>query len=235
MTNKLLDDCLADAVIYQGKARESINQRMQAAILQAVGGGNGNGTALVPGGGEVPPEPVPLVLITDSLGSKVTFDALFRLTSTPQQAAAALQVFDRTPHIFMRANQLPLLRLAEMDLDGSMAPQGPGGFPADPIQALIERSRMQGIGKPTGVPAGVATVVAFADPNDVLSYTLVKSPFAARATYPIIDVVESNAPSYLGLLELPDRAHTGYARNPAVRRIKFGFLDRLFPVLVIHQ
>ncbi|NHZ99210.1 hypothetical protein [Massilia sp. CCM 8734] len=212
LKDKLLDDCLADAVIYQGKARESINQRMQTAILQAVGGGNG--AALVPGGGEVPSEPVPLVLITDSLGSKLTFDALFRLASTPQQAAA-LQVFDRTPLIFMRANQLPLLRLAEMDLDGSMAPRGPGDFPADPIQALIERSRMQGIGKPTGVP----TVVAFTDPNDVLSYTLVKSSFAARATYPIIDVVVSNAPTYLGLLELPDRAHTGYAGNPTVRRM----------------
>ncbi|NHZ44506.1 hypothetical protein [Massilia aquatica] len=213
LKDKLLDDCLADAVIYQGKARETINQRMQTAILQAVG--NANGATLVPGGGEVPPEPVPLVLITDSLGSKVTFDALFRLASSPQQAAAALQVFERTPLIFMRANQLPLLRLAEMDLDGGMAPPGPNDFPADPIQALIERSRMQGFGKPTGVP----TVVAFTDPNDVLSYTLVKSPFAAPATYPIIDVVVSNAPTYLGLLELPDRAHTGYAGNPTVRRM----------------
>ncbi|HEX8611704.1 MAG TPA: hypothetical protein VF800_10495 [Telluria sp.] len=213
--DKLMDDCLADAVIYQGKAREAISQRMQTAILQAVGGGNGTGAALVPGGGEVPPEPLPLVLITDSLGSKITFDALFRLAGSPQQSVAALQVFNRTSLIFMRANQLPLLRLAEMDLDGTMAPPGPGDFPADPIQALVERSRGQGIGKPTDVP----TVVAFTDPNDVLSYTLVKSPFAARATYPIIDVVVSNAPTYLGLLELPNSAHTEYARNGTVQRM----------------
>ncbi|NHZ37563.1 hypothetical protein [Massilia rubra] len=213
LKDKLLDDCLADAVIYQGKAREAISGRMQAAILQAVGAGNG--AALVPGGGEVPPEPLPLVLITDSLGSKITFDALFRLAGTPDQSVAALQVFNRTSLVFMRANQLPLLRLAEMDLDGSMAPRGPNDFPADPIQALIERNRVQGVGKPTNVP----TVVAFTDPNDVLAYTLVNSPFAARATYPIIDVVVSNAPTYLGLLELPNSAHTDYPRNATVQRM----------------
>ena len=215
LKDKLMDDCLSDAVIYQGKAREAINQRMQAAILQAVGSGGGTGRPLAPEGGETPPDPVPLVLITDSLGSKITFDAIFRLTGTPGQSAAALQVFNRMTLIFMRANQLPLLRLAEMDLDGTMAPPGPGDFPADPIQALVERSRGQGIGKPTDVP----TVVAFTDPNDVLSYTLVNSPFAARATYPIIDVVVSNAPTYLGLLELPTTAHTNYPRNPTVQRM----------------
>lgn len=202
-------------MIYQGKAREAISQRMQAAILQAVGGANGTTAGLVPGGGEVPTETAPLVLITDSLGSKVTFDAIFKLTGTPSVSTTALQLFQRTPLIFMRANQLPLLRLAEKDLDGSMAPPGPGDFPADPIQALVERSRVQGIGKPTDVP----TVVAFSDPNDVLSYTLAKSPFAARASYPIIDVVVSNGPTYSGLLELPDRAHTGYAHNAAVQRM----------------
>ncbi|RSZ57528.1 hypothetical protein HF313_26820 [Massilia atriviolacea] len=213
LKDKLLDDCLADAVIYQGKAREAINQRMQAAILQAVGATSG--VARAPEGGQTPPEPVPLVLITDSLGSKVTFDAIFRLAETPGVSTAALQVFNRIPLIFMRANQLPLLRLAEMDLDGGMAPPGPGDFPADPIQALVERSRMQGFGKPTDVP----TVVAFTDPNDLLSYTLARSPFGARATYPIIDVVVSNAPTYLGLLELPTTAHTNYPRNTTVQRM----------------
>jgi hypothetical protein len=215
LKDRLLDDCLADAVIYQGKAREAINQRMQAAILQALGAPAGMGAALVPGGGEVPPAAVPLVLITDSLGSKVTFDAIFKLSESPDTAEAALRLFKRTPLIFMRANQLPLLQLAQMDLDGNMAPPGPGEFPADPIQALVQRSGMQGIGKPTDVP----TVVAFSDPNDVLSYTLVKSPLAARATYPIIDVVVSNAPTWLGLLEAPERAHTAYPDNATVRRM----------------
>ncbi|MDQ1925016.1 hypothetical protein [Massilia pseudoviolaceinigra] len=215
LKDKLMDDCLADAVIYQGKSRETISQRMQAAILQAAGTGGGTGRPLVPDGGEVPPEPIPLVLITDSLGSKVAFDALFKLSTKPEQSATALQVFNRTSLIFMRANQLPLLRLAEMDLDGSMAPPGPGDFPADPIQALIAQRNAQGIGKPTDVP----TVVAFTDPNDVLAYTLVKSPFAARAGYPIIDVVVSNTPTYLGLIALPTSAHTNYPRNATVQRM----------------
>ncbi|MCY0911411.1 hypothetical protein [Massilia antarctica] len=215
LKDKLLDDCLADAVIYQGKSRQAINQRMQAAILEAVGAGGGTGRPLVPPGGEVPPTPIPLVLITDSLGSKITFDALFKLAGRPEQSAAALQVFNRMSLVYMRANQLPLLRLAEMDLDGSMAPPGPGGFPADPIQALIAQRNVQGLGKPTDVP----TVVAFTDPNDVLGYTLAKSPFAARATYPIIDVVVSNAPTYLGLFELPTNAHTDYLLNATVRRL----------------
>ncbi|NHZ84050.1 hypothetical protein F2P44_33025 [Massilia sp. CCM 8695] len=215
LKDKLLDDCLADAVIYQGKSRQAISQRMQAAILQAVGSAGGTGRPLVPGGGEVPPAPIPLVMITDSLGSKVAFDALFKLSTTPEQSAAALQVFKRTSLVFMRANQMPLLRLAEMDLDGSMAPPGPDDFPADPIQALIAQRNAQGIGKPTDVP----TVVAFTDPNDVLGYTLVKSPVAARAGYPIIDVVVSNAPTYLGLVELPTNAHLDYPRNATVQRM----------------
>ncbi|MCE3605921.1 hypothetical protein LXA47_20265 [Massilia sp. P8910] len=215
LKDKLLDDCLADAVIYQGKSRQAISQRMQAAILEAVGAGGGTGRPLVPPGGEVPPTPIPLVLITDSLGSKITFDALFKLAGRPEQSAAALHVFNRMSLVYMRANQLPLLRLAEMDLDGSMAPPGPGGFPADPIQALIAQRNVQGLGKPTDVP----TVVAFTDPNDVLGYTLAKSPFAARATYPIIDVVVSNAPTYLGLFELPTNAHTDYLLNATVRRL----------------
>ncbi|MDM5178540.1 hypothetical protein PO883_15180 [Massilia sp. DJPM01] len=63
------------------------------------------------------------------------------------------------------------------------------------------------------------TVVVFTDPNDVLGYTLVKSPFAARAGYLIIDAGVSNAPTYFGLIELPTSAHTDYPRNATVQRM----------------
>ena len=66
---------------------------------------------------------------------------------------------------------------------------------------------------------GVPTVVAFSDPNDMLSYALARSPLAAAATYPIIDVIVSNDVTYFGLFELPNTAHLDYAKTEAVRRL----------------
>ena len=72
--DRLVNDCLADAMIYQGKPRIDINERMQAAIVQAV-----NTT----GGRPATAPDSPVVVITDSVGSKITFDAIYKLASVP--------------------------------------------------------------------------------------------------------------------------------------------------------
>ena len=65
----LLDDCLADVMIYQGISRKAIRDKMVKAITQVVEQSDvqarSDGT-----------EPGALVLVAASLGSKMSFDAL---------------------------------------------------------------------------------------------------------------------------------------------------------------
>jgi hypothetical protein len=212
----ILDDCLADALIYQGKARDQVSGQIQKAILQAVATSGGSGLqANVIESAAAVPQTTPLVVVTESLGSKIAFDALYKLAANPATASAGQNTFDRTTQIFMGANQLPILALADRGLDGSVEFTSSGGYPEDPISALIKR-RLVGV---VGAGAPIPQVIAFSDPNDLLSYTLAPSPQAASAAYPVVDVIVSNTKTYLGLVEMPTTAHTSYLTNPAVMQL----------------
>ncbi|MDQ2991061.1 MAG: hypothetical protein M3R60_18395 [Pseudomonadota bacterium] len=214
--DSLINDCLADAMIYQGKPRIDINERMQAAILQAVNTTGGRPMADDEFG---PQNRIPVMVVSDSVGSKITFDAIYKLATGPGKGKekAGIALFNRTALVFMRANQIPILALADKHLDGTASSERrDAGFPTDPIEALIQRRNAE----PAGARSrSVPTVVAFSDPNDLLSYPLARSPLAAAAGYPIVDVIVSNDKSYLGLFELPNTAHLHYAGNDAVRRL----------------
>lgn len=197
----LLDDCLADALIYQGKSREAISEQVQAAIALALSGGTAGGAR-------------PLVVMTDSLGSKVAFDALFRLTVSPTDGprAAAARAVERIEMVFMRANQLPILALADRSISPNTA-LAIDRFPADPIGAVLSLKKRAFVAAPSN------RVVAFTDPNDLLSYILTPTSFAKNGQYALVDVIVSNQPTYFGLVERPDLAHTSYSTNPAVVRL----------------
>lgn len=218
LKDTILDDCLADAMIYQGKSRDEINGQMQKAILQAVAtSGASNRSADTITAAASAPATVPLAIITESLGSKVGFDAIFKLVKNEQTAAAGTRTLDRITQIFMGANQLPILALADLALDGS-APRAalPAAYPQDPVGALLQ---MRSKGGPERLVSPLPSVVAFTDPNDLLSYILVPSPHAENAGYAIIDVIVSNDKSYFGFVELPTTAHLGYRTNEAVRSL----------------
>jgi hypothetical protein len=89
LKDQIMDDCLSDAVIYQGKARDEISAQVQKAIVQAsaTSGGNIRVEDILSASSAVPTA-IPLVFITDSLGSKVTFDAIWKLTTERSTAAA---------------------------------------------------------------------------------------------------------------------------------------------------
>ena len=86
----------------------------------------------------------------------------------------------------------------------------------DSLQRILESKR-----KPvppiraatSGSPA--ITLVAFTDPNDLLSYRLQPSRYRTPDTA-VADVLVSNATTYLGLFARPDEAHTDYRTNAAV-------------------
>jgi hypothetical protein len=215
LKDTLMDDCLADAIIYQGKSRDAISEQIQKAVLTAA-------SVLSQGKGAVDIQKAaaaastPLVLVTESLGSKIAFDAIYRLVKSenPGIRSAGLQTLNRTAQIFMGANQMPLLALGDQSLDGVASFRiNSSAFPPDPLAALLEL-KLEGLG---AVASTSPKVVAFTDPNDLLSYILV--PARQTATYDVVDVIVSNEKTYAGALERPDTAHTGYLKNRDVTRL----------------
>jgi pimeloyl-ACP methyl ester carboxylesterase len=195
----LIDDCLPDALIYQGVARDDIQRRMRDALLQVMAAG----------------DTAPLVVISHSMGSKILFDTLLRMSEeTPGSRAAlvAMQAVDRTRFLVMAANQIPLLSLADQQIAAAMglAPSVP-----DSLQLLLQK-RLAATGR--AADGQHLTLVAFTDPNDLLSYPLPPQKYA-REGITVFNILVSNAPTYLGLLERPDHAHLDYLSNPDVGRL----------------
>jgi hypothetical protein len=113
-----------------------------------------------------------------------------------------------------------------LDAAGWVALEGP--LPASPparlrtsagdVLGLLSRARRM-----ASPAAGPATVVAFSDPNDLLSYRIVWEHLAEHfKEFRVINVLVSNDSTYFGYVERPDTAHCGYPWNPYV----FGMLAR---------
>jgi len=197
--NGLIDDCLPDALVYQGVARDDIQRRMRDAILQVLDAGDAASD-------------VPLVVISHSMGSKILFDTLLRMTEEAPGSRAALvaqKAVDRLRFLVMAANKIPLLSLADQQTGAAaLAPAAP-----DSLQRLLQK-------RPAATAAADKrlTLVAFTDPNDLLSYTLQSEKYA-RQGVTVYNILVSNASTYLGLLERPDYAHLNYLTNPDVGRL----------------
>ena len=213
--DRLVSDCFADAVIYQGTSKGEILRQMKIALAHATASSldissllaldlqkateqANMASALAEGS---------LAVITDSLGSKVLFDALDEQADEGASIArsAGIRTRQRIGLVFMRANQLALLSLADPDRRGS-----------DPLKSLSnEKSPVLGAAK------FQRTVVAFSDPNDLLSYPLLGSSYrsAQWSDVQFADVLVSNDRSWFGLIENPWNAHTGYEKNPDVTRL----------------
>ncbi|WP_025809316.1 hypothetical protein [Pseudomonas chlororaphis] len=181
----MLDDCLVDAVAYQGRAREEISRQVQKAVIAAaVPGSNERSTAslLVDATGRN----TPLIMFTSSLGSKVGFDAIESLSnSSEKEKAAAKATMERLKTVFMSANQIPLLQLADQTLAEATSANltQTAQAPSDSLSRLLYN--------PSLAPSSKPTIVFLSDPNDILSYSLRNAPL--RPKYASIDVVVSNA------------------------------------------
>jgi len=200
--NRLLDDCFADAVIYFGPSGEQVRKGVLLA-LQRIAREEGGSLA-------------PAVLISESLGSKVLRDTLLMSNAEAGKEAARPLLDIRT--MFLAANQIPLLNLGQ-----AAGPAGAGLVPESPTPAgdvfeLLDwlralRREILGPGvAPTAVPKPV--VVAFTDPNDLLSYRLTDAQYGND--YTVVNVAVSNARTWLGLFSNPYTAHTTYLENPEV-------------------
>jgi hypothetical protein len=189
--DNLLNDCLSDAVIYQGESHVAIRDAMVRTISQVLEND--------------PASEAPLVVVAESLGSKMLFDALSAMLESwqPQTRALGQQAARRLGLLFMTGNQLPILGLAEQR---TIAPQ-------DALQRFLDLRRRQPNRRADTLQR--LAVVAFTDPNDLLSYRLLPARYTAPDVA-VADVLVSNDSTWLGLIENPMTAHLDYLANPDV-------------------
>jgi hypothetical protein len=216
----LVNDCLSDAVIYAGQHGDAIRAAMKVAVCRELGGipVDGRPCDLT---GAAPDRPT--AVVTESLGSKVLFDAaraVYEDVGPGSDARAAMnQRFASIQAIYLLANQIPLLDIASP----MPPPPNPDARPDDApgtASSLDEMIGMVHMGRMAMAPDRAAstaapTVVAFSDPNDLLSYRLLP-PVVNLAQARLINVIGSNATTWLGFLERPDIAHCGYTLNRTV-------------------
>lgn len=191
----LLNDCLSDAMIYEGDSHPAIRDAMVDTVSRVIDAHpNDAGT---------------LVVVAQSLGSKMLFDALSAMLESDQPHTRELgqQAARRLGLIFMAGNQMPILGLAEQSPVARAMP------PQDALQHFLDLRRRQ-VAPRAGAISRLA-VVAFTDPNDLLSYRLLPARYAAPDVA-VADVLVSNARTWLGLIENPLTAHMSYLDNPDV-------------------
>ncbi len=203
--DQLLNDCLSDAVIYEGRSHDAIRDAMVESISRIVER-NPNGDRT-------------LAVVAESLGSKILFDALSSMLESTQPRTRELgqQASRRLGLLFMAGNQLPILGLAEQDVN--RRPDTRTATAPDSLQRFLELRRRQA-GIPRAESVARLAVVAFTDPNDLLSYRLLPARYAAPdmrvGDVAVADVLVSNARTWLGLIENPVAAHLDYLENPGV-------------------
>jgi hypothetical protein len=91
---------------------------------------------------------------------------------------------------------------------------GTGAMPAqDALQHFLDLRRRQPNRRAEALQR--LAVVAFTDPNDLLSYRLLPARYAAPDVA-VADVLVSNDTTWLGWIENPLTAHLDYLANPDV-------------------
>jgi len=167
--------------------------------------------------GRAPRTPTgPLILVTESLGSKMAFDALSELESKPvtNSSNVGKRAMGRLALVFMGANQIPMLGLGDQSIDPAVS-SNECKPTAEPLQNLFD---MKARSQAESGDLSRLKLIAFSDPNDLLTWRLQKTRYAA-ANVDIADVVVSNDTTYLGQIENPWTAHTTYLANLGVSRL----------------
>lgn len=206
LKSQIINTCLADALIYAGRYGATVRARLKVALSEALGEA-------------APADADGIAFISESLGSKILYDVLTELMDQPGTPRAKLAGrLAMTRQFFMFANQIPILDLASIaEADGQALVSGRA---RTSFQNLVRRLRPEKALSPKPVARGALAVpealhvVAFTDPNDVLSYRMPQGYFGKRDDIVITNVLTSNAPVVLGLLADPAGAHSDYRSNP---------------------
>ena len=208
----IMNDCLVDAVVYSGSNGSPIRDFMLGAVCTTLGGYlDKTGCELNRADNQ------PIVFVTESLGSKFLFDAVRQIWSEHRWRSVEAQQklaqrISSIQMIFMVANQIPILDQASPPLLTAL-PSTINGWHAPSISALL--TILADSRRRAAPPIGKRTIVAFSDPNDLLSYRLLLADLETGDAR-LINVIVSNDDTLAGYVERPDNAHCGYAWNPYV-------------------
>lgn len=236
---EFIQDKLGDVVLYGGAYRERIMRpTVEAALCDFIGGAPSPDGMSCSGGDDQ----TPTAIITHSLGGYMVMDAIDEeLTRNAgaqilNEETAAAKVLRSMQLIYMLANQLALLDMttiasypspepqSESVKPGQQAPQIPTGrrlldrFSSE--WASIKRSpyRAPFVGRSASLQ-----IVAFSDPNDILSYLVrhddlgLPSDDADSGNRYFTNVYMPNEEIEVPFLfSDPFGAHTGYLTNKAV-------------------
>jgi hypothetical protein len=221
----LLNDCLSDAMIYVGEARPLLQQQIWNAVLAALGH-HAKIKSFSALKATVEAERTPIFIITSSLGSKILYDTLWKMSSDKGNRQVVQTILGRSAQLFMHANQIPVLSLAApLDNVQRLADSEKNELGMDTLNALFStygngiREQLTRFRPPRLDSMNKADVVAFTDPNDLLSYFLKGADDTLTRHYRVVDVLVSNSFTYFGLFENPLRAHTHYAERDDVHKI----------------
>jgi hypothetical protein len=205
LKDKLLNDCLSDAMIYEGDSHQAMRQAMVDTVTQVLERSESGGAT------------GPLIVVAESLGSKILFDALSAMLqpeAPPRVHELGQRAARRLALVFMAGNQLPILGLAEQQIPAVRAATAGA---QDSLQRFLALRRQQ-VGQRRAEEISRLAVVAFTDPNDPLSYRLLPTRYKGPDVQ-IADVLVSNARTWFGLIEDPFAAHLDYLVNPDVGRL----------------
>ncbi len=224
-----IDDKLGDAVLYAGTYRESaMRPSIQAGLCLMIDGKpSPNGRTC-----SSPNYDQKTVIITHSLGGYMLMDAIDDELRREKGGAAhgtsaAHKILENTQFIYMMANQLALLDFST--LDGYPHRPDGGSKATDVKQHFAQRWNaiklkapvLPGAGEAGETPGVTRQIVAFSDPNDILSWRLkphnLKLPPSEWNLVQETNVYMSNDEfSVPGVFSMPTEAHGGYFVNPTV-------------------
>ena len=216
-----VNDVVPDPLAYDGQKHEPILVAVTQSICWAVSrswselpeltDGQHCGAELSDVGSRVTLDD--FVVISHSLGSRAVIDAMQRLTNLPVTADPRLKRIaddfkNRDIPVFMLSNQLPLL---EAGREGQQVTGQIGAY-CGPAPA-----------KP-GRFFGKTELIAFSDPNDIMSYPVpdkfadryIDSRLCPSVTNVTINVAGVNSLLGLGEVANPLNAHLGYAADERV-------------------
>jgi len=236
----LIDTSFDDAVMFSGTYAPVMRAAVERAICVVVTNKNKPDEPCRPPTmhGDISGA-APIFLITHSLGSVMVIETLERmLPSCPSgseraqgdpsrdTSLLAREFVGRLRGVFLLANQLPLLYLARIPAEPAKAV---GTLPNQPTDDLVisdaANSFLKDLCSITLLVRGLAApipIIAFSDPNDLLTFPLpggwrdrIAPETADRLD--VINVTLNNAHTrWFGIVVNPSRAHTGYWASDTV-------------------
>jgi hypothetical protein len=211
---KVMNDGLSDAVLFLGKYQTVMRRAVIKSLCIFLEGAYSDDNCT--------PNPrfhSDVAFISMSLGSYMLVDVLAQKESKPKLAWVKPLV-SRTRLFYMFANQIPQLELSELIPGATTATALAQSSPATKFGAFLELVQRTHAKPATAARAAPLQIVAFTDPNDLLSYQLWLSDLPSDGltppAYEPANVLYPNATPWFGLFANPLTAHTGYSTNPEV-------------------